>query len=777
MKKKLFSFLLTALSVVTLSAQEQIIVNLNDVRGIETISEELRTKLEKVPTDRLVNLLKVMNPVLKNADPEVLAELVEYYKGNATTLATNTAYIPDNEAFMTIISQIIGQIYPYVEKVLPLYLYIMNNRVIPDMDTDTQYAIDTIAAAPVDEIFYGIGDERNNYNPMGLSETEIAEGLAQGGQVKHNQSYLWGMVTVGSKVYWCTNTNYLCVGGTAGLGSYSKPGEDVSKGYKNKCWVCEFESGTYGKNVHGAMSPEYVPYSDTRLPRIYCYDTNTGMAEDITPSGGDYDRMLQDCQGLRSAGYHKGVVFFGGPSLYGADTQTTVGSSFFAYDADAEKFIGCNDMSDIDGNKITDIRRWCVHNDILYCGVRVTDRNGRDRGAVLRWYGDKENPWQFKVVGWTANEAAELCIFDGRMYVGGWGTASEKKNCLIKGPVVPAGGLKPVDIDEPEWDIIWTYNSYDKNSVSPNFTYTAGLQVWNEKLYWGMFCASYVIPGLVTKMGYKDMTSPEALAFVLGQLRQTSFWRVDSEDNIELLYGEKELPVWNRPLTGEDTWTLVETGYTPVFGRAGFGQVFTAYTWTMAEYHDDLYVGTMNMENLFDAVTDDESGNKMFNIVKMLTGVKEENYGFELLRWTSPNEAPRYVTKNGFGNGTAYGIRNFTLSGDDLYIGSASPFSLQKYGGWHLFKLHSDGIGTSVETATTKELGIYYRRYNGAVIFSSANDENVQTVEVFDLGGSLLQTSEGNGNICTIDTTPYSGKTVVVKVTTARGNWSAKLAF
>ena len=777
MKKKLFSFLLTALSVVTLSAQEQIIVNLNDVRGIENISEELRTKLEKVPIDRLVNLLKVMNPALKNADPEVLAGLVEYYKGNATTLAANTAYIPDNEAFKTIISQIIGQVYPYVDKVLPLYLYIMNNRVIPDMDTYTQYQIDTIAAAPVDEIFYGIGDERNNYSPMGLSETEIAEGLAQGGQVKHNQSYLWGMVTVGSKVYWCTNTNYLCVGGTAGLGSNSKPGEDVSKGYKNKCWVCEFESGTYGKQVHGAVSPEYVQYSDTRLPRIYCYDTNTGMAEDITPSGGDYDRMLQDCQGLRSAGYHKGVVFFGGPSLYGADTQTTVGSSFFAYDADAGKFIGCNDMSDIDGNKITDIRRWCVHNDILYCGVRVTDRNGRDRGAVLRWYGDKENPWQFKVVGWTANEAAELCIFNGRMYVGGWGTASEKKNCLIKGPVVPAGGLQPVDIDEPEWDVIWTYNSYDKNSVSPNFTYTAGLQAWNGKLYWGMFCASYVIPGLVAKMGYTDMTSPEAIAYVLGQLRQTSFWRVDSEDNIELLYGEKELPVWNRPLTGEDTWTLVETGYTPVFGRAGFGQVFTAYAWTMAEYHDDLYVGTMNMENLLDAVTDDESGNKMFKIVKLLTGVKEENYGFELLRWTSPDKAPLYVTKNGFGNGTAYGIRNFTLSGDDLYIGSASPFNLQKYGGWHLFKLHSDGIGTSVEAATTKELGIYYRRYNGAVIFSSANGENVKTVEVFDLGGSSLQTSEGNGNICTIDTTPYSGRTVIVKVTTARGNWSAKMAF
>lgn len=114
-----------------------------------------------------------------------------------------------------------------------------------------------------------------------------------------------------------------------------------------------------------------------------------------------------------------------------------------------------------------------------------------------------------------------------------------------------------MDIDEPEWDIVWTYNSYEQNIVSQNMTYTAGLQVWNGKLYWGMFNASYAIPVLLAKFGYEDMTSPEALAFILGHLRQTSFWRIDSNDNVELLYGEKELPVWNRNLTGEDTWSLV----------------------------------------------------------------------------------------------------------------------------------------------------------------------------------------------------------------------------
>ena len=122
MKKKLFLLLLMAVSVVSLSAQEQKIVNLNDVRGIESISEELRLELEKVPTDRFVNLLKVMNPALKTADSEILSGLVEYYKGNTSTLATSAASGPDLETFLEVISQISGQVTPYIQKVLPLYL-------------------------------------------------------------------------------------------------------------------------------------------------------------------------------------------------------------------------------------------------------------------------------------------------------------------------------------------------------------------------------------------------------------------------------------------------------------------------------------------------------------------------------------------------------------------------------------------------------------------------------------------------------------------------------
>lgn len=748
--------------------------------GVRTVSPQCRSTLQSLDNTQVINFLQTVATEIDANDSDIVNVLLNYYKGheNPVDPGFDPSTLPDMASFIDLINEFSDYLAPYIERVLPLYIYLMRDRVTPDYATDLcKYSVDTVYAAPVDEIFYGIGDDRNHYEPYGLSEQAIEEGIAAGGQVKHNQSYLWGMVTVGEKVYWCTNTNYLCLGGASGLGSAANPGEDVSGGYQNGCWVCEFASGKYGQEVHAAVDPSYAQYSDTRIPRIYCYDTTTGVVEDITPSGGDYDMMLQDCQGLRSAGYHNGVVFFGGPSLYGSTSGNTIGSSFFALDADTGQFISCNDLSDVDGNTITDVRRWFVHNDILYCGVRVTDVNGKDRGAVLRWYGDKQNPWQFKIVGWMANEAAELCVYNNHMYVGGWNTNTLNESTVVKSTEIPADGLQPVGIDDPEWDIIWRYSDYDKHIQAQRITYTAGLQVWNGQLYWGMFCAVYTLPNIAVKMGYTDFTTPEALSFYLGSLRQTSFWRLDENDNIELLYGETELPVWNRFYTGEDSWEMVETGYTPTFGRAGFGQPWTAYTWTMAEYHDDLYIGTMNAETLLRAASTSADGsvNPLFSIMRLLTGNKYGREGFELLRWSNPDEAPEYITTDGFGNGTAYGIRNFTLCGDDLYIGSASPLNLELYGGWHLFRLHEDTT-EGVTAAELPTLGLIFRNAPEAITFASADGSNLASVRIYTLDGTEVYTAAPATNTHTIPAANLPAGVLVANITIGTRTYTAKLS-
>ncbi|MBQ0115058.1 MAG: hypothetical protein KBT10_04220 [Bacteroidales bacterium] len=41
----------------------------------------------------------------------------------------------------------------------------------------------------------------------------------------------------------------------------------------------------YGQTVHAQVDPSYTQYSDSRIPHMYCYDTTTGVVEDITPDG------------------------------------------------------------------------------------------------------------------------------------------------------------------------------------------------------------------------------------------------------------------------------------------------------------------------------------------------------------------------------------------------------------------------------------------------------------------------------------------------------------
>ena len=760
------NFILKILAASAIIALTGGMVAANAAPAPETPSPGARQALSQLNDQQAMEFIEtVTNGRLTDKDRAAMPEVLRRFRSG------NLRQAPGDN-FIDSLINIVG---PYFYKVLPLYMNLVFNRTLPDMADTGTMKVDTIYAAPVDEIFYGIGDQRNHYEPYGLSDATIDQGLNAGGRVKHNQSYLWGMTVADNKVYWCTNTNYLCVGGSAGLGAASRPGSDISKGYMNNSWVCECESGIYGQTVHGAIKPEYAQYSDTRIPRIYCYDITTGSVQDITPSGGDYDKLLQDCQGLRSAGYHNGVAFFGGPSLYGSTSGQTVGSSFFAYDTDAGKFIGCKALTDIDGNAITDIRRWYVHNGVLYCGVRITDANGKDRGAVLRWYGDKTNPWQFKIVGWMANEAAELCVYNGYMYVGGWNTASLAVSTVVKGPKVPDNGLQPVDINATEWPIIWKYSDYDAHAIALRTTYTAGMQVWKNHLYWGTFNAVYVIPNIAAANGYTDMTSPEALCFYLGSVRQTSFWRLNTRDKVELLYGETELPVWNKPTTGKDTWTMKSTGWTPKFGRAGFGQPWTAYTWTMAEYGGDLFIGTMNAETLLKAVSvNPDSTQSQFAILQRLTGRKTGHEGFELLRMQDPETAPQYITTDGFGNGTAYGIRNLAVLDKRLFIGSASPLNLERHGGWHLFRL-DDKKYSGIETPETPALGVFWRSNGGSFTFASATGENLNTISLTDLQGRTFKTVGIAQPSVTVNAGDIPSNIFIATVTTASGRWTFKI--
>ncbi len=507
---------------------------------------------------------------------------------------------------------------------------------------------------------------------------------------------------------------------------------------------------------------------------MFSYNTENGLIQDITPSEDNEDfKILRNCQGLRSAGAHNGVAFFGGPGLYASDLKDAASSAFAAFDADRGKFISASSMSEVDGCAVTNVRRWIVYDDVLYVGTKVITKEGKTRGAILRWYGDKSDPWQFHIVGWVPMDAAEITIFNGKMYVGTWGGAPERQytSSVCCSETIPAGGLQPVTSDEKDWQILWSVSEYEHfNSNGRQITSVAGFKAWRGHLYWGMFAPSFMLLSTASDR-YDDLTSPDAISFLLGNHRQTTLWRLDTDNKVELLYGETRLPKWNQQ---DDTWSFDETGWTPKWGRAGYGNIWCIYTWAMHEYNDKLYLGTMDCSNLIDAVNDNSSGGiNLFGMLKTLTNTSDSSYGFEILVMDDEEKVPTFITKDGFGNHDAYGVRNFGVLDHRLFVGTASPFNLAEHGGWRIITIEDKTIATSVEQSKIIEPGIVYKTEAGSITMASVDGEDITSIEIYDVAGKLINKIAPNAHTITF---PLDAAGVIVaKITTKSGTWTGKI--
>lgn len=655
----------------------------------------------------------------------------------------------------------------YFKKVYPLYIFQIENRVRPEVDTDSKLAVDTVFQAPVDEAYYGLASPDNKYVPEGLSESALEEIKQNGGQGKRNGSYVWGMGTYKDKLFWSTNNNYLCM---QGYGNFVQPGKGDNAPYENSCWVCEYGQSAYAKEAY-EEGDENSKYADIRPPRIYSYDTKTGVVTDITPSIADYP-LLKNCQGLRSCGVHNGVVFFGGPGLYASDWDSKVSAAFVAYDADNDRILSTSSMDNVDGCKVVNVRRWRVINNVLYVTVGLTHpTTGKKIGALLRWYGDKNDPWKFHIVGLVDKEAAELAYFNNRIYIGTWGTVS----AVNVSPELPEGGFTPVSINSDMWPEIWTTESAEPTkTLGRSLTSVAGFHEWRDHLYWGVFCPNYYIlsSALAT---YGDLTSPDALAFILGNYRTPSFWRLDKDNTSEMLYGDTSnpKPVYNWKGNIEK-WELEPNGLTAKWGRGGFGNLCTIYVWAMQQYNDNLYIGTMDLSNLAVAAASKLLGDESFDTLsKLLTGLDTSDEGFELLRMTDEEEAPKFITQNGFNNAEQYGVRNLEVLNNKLMLGSASMSSLKDNGGWHVLSLEDLSTPASISQSEIKKPGIIMERNAEYINLATVGGEAIATISVYDAAGRMISSSRPATHLVSIPLQNVKG-VHIIKVTSSKGEWEIK---
>lgn len=545
---------------------------------------------------------------------------------------------------------------------------------------------DLLAKAQPDECYYGIGDAGNGPSSAGNLPA------CSGGIPKVNQAYVWGLTKSGSNVWFSTVANTHCLVMDFYMG--------ISAPFENTSWVCEFDT---------------QPTNDLRSPKIYSYNSISNTLTDKTSLV--TSPLLSSTLGLRSAGSVGNLVIFGGPGIFG-------GINLFAFNSVTGAYISAVNLP-----AYNDIRKWLVVNNVLYAAVGTSGGGGR----VLRWNGTVANPWQYEEAGILDNEGAELAFHEGRIFVATWPNLSlgpaPVAGLFMSPPVPPAGLTNAHNVPYAE---IWRADDYEPDPVVAS-TYVGGaLLSYQGDLYWGTMhvpflstlAAVNVLPDL--DPGDDGLGPDDILTTALGTHRAISIFRghdlAGGTPQIEILYGLQYMPVYDPT---QQMYTFAPDAAhqnrmpdpVPKWGLSGFGNFFNAYTWSMAEYDEKLFIGTFDWSYLLaqgllgillGPMVDPALINQLYELQDQIN-FPWYVWGADLYRIDSSTGPALPEDVAGLGNFTNYGIRNM-IHGSGLYLGMANPMNLLTdpndvlpEGGWELIAL---GDRRPLAVPTLTEWGI-----------------------------------------------------------------------
>lgn len=547
----------------------------------------------------------------------------------------------------------------FAESRLPEILAGIVNPDIPD----PVMKVNRLAKAAPDECFDGIGQPYPEMNE---------DGTCPSGVPKRNQSYVWGLTQSNGKLYFGTAANVLCQ--AASMMKKLSGGAAVQ--YDGQTFVCEGDDAQSGTG-------------DLRPAKIYSYEIQTRKLTDITPEGTDV------ITGIRSAGSMGRIVFFAGPSSLTGQNSITM----FAYDSITDQYLGSHTFTEY-----ADIRKWIVFKGGLYTAVQNQSSVGG--GSVLRWRGNKSNLWDFEVVGNLPNAGANITIY-GTNYlaVTTWPYSLSLTNSgagVYISPRAHKNGLNAADA--ANWQKVFLFRDYEPDTALKLGYYGGDLAYYRGWLYWG----SMHLPGysaLLHKRIYGDNAAANTADLLVGTWRATSVWRgrylETDHPEIELLYGETQLAKYDWDLatqTGTKTFSMVPTGWTPKFGKSGFGNIFNNYTWVMSVVNNSLFLGTLDisylMKEVLAAAAESDEAQAVSELLGLLPVTEEAlgqvtGYGADMWRFDSPNQPARLESRNGERNQVNYGFRTMQVASDGrtLYVGTANPFNIDPKGGWELLRL------------------------------------------------------------------------------------------
>ncbi|HTJ36228.1 MAG TPA: hypothetical protein VL738_23685 [Dactylosporangium sp.] len=542
----------------------------------------------------------------------------------------------------------------------------------------TASAPELLAKAAPDECFAGVGQPY----PSGPPCTS--------GKAKVNQSYVWGLAQSGDRVWFGTGANVQCLTLGTSLAQTTPT--------QNDDYVCEYGSSQLGKQLGGLgglgnlgnLGGLAAPLGDWRAPKVYVYQTSSRKLTDKT---GDINRAsstdkmrLNSTIGMRAAGTYNGVVLLGGPGL--------LGLNLFAFDSKSGKYLGSTTL-----NTYGNIRHFVVADGALYAGVGIGPE-GKGGGAVLRWAGNKSNPFKFTAVGYLPSQVADLVVHQGRIFASTWPSAAGNTKSTEAGlwMSAPLASGKPglTKDDAASWRRVWSVSQYEPDPVVATTYGMGSLASYGGYLYWGTMHVPLQSTAAMVKQ-YPPANAQAGALAVKNTQRTASIFRATNFDKasptVELLYGASQLPKYDpKGNKGAGAWQLASTGYTPKWGSAGFGNAYNNYTWSMVVVGGSLYVGTMD----WGYISRYSPPNALAGVRAAFGTPDASSYGADLWAFDSPQTKARPVNTTGLGNYFNYGVRNMVTDGSSIYLGMANPMNLRTDkgdnvpdGGWELLRLRT----------------------------------------------------------------------------------------
>ncbi len=561
--------------------------------------------------------------------------------------------------------------------------------------TDSGDKVSLLATAPEDECFFGVGDTRNNYK-FYINDFDSSP-PACNRTLKRNETYVWSLTKFGDTLFFGSGSNVPCLA----VESYM---EMTDSYYRPNDIVCEFTENAEGMR-------------DWRPPTLYKYNQATDERQRLLLPKEAVELRLSTT-GIRSAGYHpSGLVFLAGPNRED-------GINIWAFNGKTGTYISC---ATIDLG-YSNIRQFVNGSDgNLYAGLGGAESKMAKGGAVVKWggnladifSGDLTTLFDFDFVGNKMDgEVVYLSEHEGRLFVDTWPDRSK----MWPNKERQTGGLwmsSPLPLkNNAQWKKLWAAGNYEPDPLVASTIGGGAMASYGGWLNWG----TMQVPGSAYRLWEIAHGEPkddfEKRYITEHVWREISIFRGKNfgtpDQKIQLLYGGTSVfpndpPGTYRTYTTSRKATVAELiqadkehpgnrsewreyknrnihifkskmnlmNLKPLYGRGGFGNEWNAYTWTMAVYNNDLYVGTMDHSEL-------TMGDGSFDYDRRYI------WGGDLYKFENSNMDAIPVSQDGLGNSKNFGFRTIFQDGKDLFIGTANPFNLSDdQGGWELIKINS----------------------------------------------------------------------------------------